>query len=163
MQFQNTSKIENTMIKQPGFTLIELMIAVAIVGILASIAYPSYQESILRSRRADAKAALVGLASAMERHYTANNSYCDAGGDSGENTCGAETNDTGTSSIFTLPPELNNLYTITISAATANSFTVQAAPDGVQSSDKCGTLTLTNTAVKDVSEAESGYTAANCW
>ena len=50
-----------------GFSLIELMIAVAIVGILAGIAYPSYQESVRDSRRADAKGALLGFANSMER------------------------------------------------------------------------------------------------
>ncbi|MBT5967504.1 MAG: prepilin-type N-terminal cleavage/methylation domain-containing protein, partial [Gammaproteobacteria bacterium] len=50
-----------------GFTIIELMITVAIIGILASIAYPSYQESVYKSRRADGKGALLGLANAMER------------------------------------------------------------------------------------------------
>jgi prepilin-type N-terminal cleavage/methylation domain-containing protein len=62
-------------ISKNGFTLIELMIVVAIIGILASIAYPSYQESILKSRRADAKGALLGFANAMERHFTETNSY----------------------------------------------------------------------------------------
>ncbi|MFI3186333.1 MAG: prepilin-type N-terminal cleavage/methylation domain-containing protein, partial [Methylococcaceae bacterium] len=55
---------------QAGFTLIELMVTVAIVGILAAIAYPSYQDSVRKSRRADASGALLGLANAMERHFT---------------------------------------------------------------------------------------------
>ena len=63
------------MLNTKGFTLVELMIAVAIVGILASIAYPSYQDSVRKSRRADAKGALLGFANAMERHFTENNSY----------------------------------------------------------------------------------------
>ncbi|MCP4091353.1 MAG: prepilin-type N-terminal cleavage/methylation domain-containing protein, partial [Gammaproteobacteria bacterium] len=56
--------------KSRGFTLIELMIVVAIVGILAAIAYPSYQEQVRKSRRADANGALLGLANAMQRHAT---------------------------------------------------------------------------------------------
>lgn len=62
-----------------GFTLIELMIVVAIVGIIAAIAYPSYVEYVERARRSDAQGALMGLASAMERHRTANGSYLGAG------------------------------------------------------------------------------------
>jgi len=54
--------------KQTAFTLIELMVTVAIVGILASIAYPSYQDSVRKSRRADVKGVVLGLANAMERH-----------------------------------------------------------------------------------------------
>ena len=58
------------MLNTKGFTLIELMIAVAIVGILAGIAYPSYQDSVRKSRRADAQGALLGFANAMERYFT---------------------------------------------------------------------------------------------
>jgi type IV pilus assembly protein PilE len=50
-----------------GFTLIEVMIVVAIVGILAAVAYPSYQDHVRKSRRAEAQSALMGLAAAMER------------------------------------------------------------------------------------------------
>ena len=58
-----------------GFTLIELMITVAIIGILAAIAYPSYVEHIYRSRRAEAEATLMELAQWMERNYMVNLSY----------------------------------------------------------------------------------------
>lgn len=58
-----------------GFTLIELMIAVAVVGILAAIAYPSYQDSVRKARRADAKSALLDAAQRQERFYTENNQY----------------------------------------------------------------------------------------
>jgi len=55
---------------QKGVTLMELMIVVAIIGIIAAVAYPSYQEFVMKSRRADAQAALVSFAGAMERHFT---------------------------------------------------------------------------------------------
>src|SRR5690606_38472416 len=58
-----------------GFTLIEVMIVVAIIGILAAIAYPSYQDHVRKSRRADAQTALLELAQFMERHYTTNGRY----------------------------------------------------------------------------------------
>jgi len=58
------------MIKQKGFTLIELMIVVAIIGIIAAIAYPSYQDSVMRTQRTDAMTTLSRLAAAQERYYT---------------------------------------------------------------------------------------------
>ena len=61
--------------KNLGFTLIELMIVVAIVGILSAVAYPSYQSHVLKSQRQVAQAALVSLSSTMERYYSENNKY----------------------------------------------------------------------------------------
>ncbi len=154
--------------KQKAFTLIELMIVVTIVGILASIAVPSYQESVSKSRRADAKGALTGFANAMERHFTENSHFCNAGGTGGSNSCGDTdtTNDTGSPSIFSTTSPVNGgtaFYNLTISSASSNSYTLSAAPTGAQSSDKCGTLTLTNTGVKNISGADSGITVADCW
>lgn len=140
--------------KQPGFTLIELMVAVAIIGILASIAYPSYQDSVMKSRRADAKGVLLGLANAMERNFTITNSYLGAAAGSA---------DTGTPGIYTIPAETATYYAITISAALANSYTLSAAPTGNQSTDKCGTLTLSHTGVKGISGAATGVSATDCW
>ncbi|MGB5729381.1 MAG: type IV pilin protein, partial [Thiogranum sp.] len=63
-----------------GFTLIELVIAIAIVGILASIAYPSYVNQMRQTRRADCEAGLMQMASAMERDFSRNNTYRDIRG-----------------------------------------------------------------------------------
>ena len=133
--------------KQKAFTLIELMITVAIIGILAAIALPSYQDSVRKSRRADVKGVLLGLANAMERRFTETNSYLGAA---------VGPANTGTPSIYTIPAETTTYYTVTISAANASSYTLSAAPKGAQTSDTCGTLTLDNTGVK-------GPTTAGCW
>ncbi len=61
--------------RQPGFTLIEIMVVVAIIGILAAIAYPSYQDSIRKSRRAEARAALQHMMEMQERYYSVKNTY----------------------------------------------------------------------------------------
>jgi len=132
---------------QLGFTLIELMVTVAIVGILASIAYPSYQDSVMKSRRADAEGVVLGLANAMERRFTETSSYLDSA---------TGPADTGAPRIYTIPTDTATFYTITISAATASSYTLSAEPIGAQDSDSCGTLTLTHTGVKSP-------TTAGCW
>jgi len=137
--------------KMKGFTLIELMIVVVIVGILAAVAYPSYQDSVRKSRRADAQGVLMGLAGAMERHYTNNNTYKGAG------PSGA---DTGAPAIYAKksPKDgTNTYYELTIKAATANTYSLKADAKGPQLSDKCGFLTLEHTGVKG---HEKG---SNCW
>lgn len=142
--------------KHNGFTLIELMIVIAIVAILASIAYPAYQDQVRKSRRADCEGSLLGLSNALERYYTANNKF------------------TGTS-LGTNPGDIfpaqcpidggTPTYTLSVSAASNSAYTIQAAPvaGGPQDGDKCGTLTLTSTGVKDVIGATTGLTAADCW
>jgi type IV pilus assembly protein PilE len=78
-----------------GFTLIELMITVAIIGILAAIAYPSYQDSVLKGRRAEGRTALLNLLQQQERYYTQTGSYLSFGagasGNSGTNAAGTTT------------------------------------------------------------------------
>lgn len=137
-----------------GFTLIELMVTVAIVGILAGIAYPSYQDSVMKSRRADAKGALLGFANAMERHFTQNNTYLGAGTTGGN---------TGTPTIFSTTSPVGGgtpYYNLTLNVATANTYTLNAAPTGVQANDKCGTLSLTQTGVRGVS---TSVAVTDCW
>lgn len=140
--------------KQQAFTLIELMVTVAIVGILAGIAYPSYQDSVMTSRRADAKGALLGLANAMERHFTETNSYLGAGTTSGN---------TGAPTIFSTTSPVDGgtpYYNLTINAATASSYTLNAAPTGAQANDQCGTLSLTQTGARGISTA---LPVTDCW
>jgi type IV pilus assembly protein PilE len=141
-------------LQQNGFTLIELMVTVAIVGILAGIAYPSYQDSVMKSRRADAKGALLGLANAMERHFTARNTYLGAGTIDGN---------TGSPTIFSATSPVDGgtpYYNLTINAATASAYTLHAAPTGAQANDKCGTLSLTQTGARGISTA---IAVTDCW
>jgi len=148
--------------KQQGFTLVELMVTVAIVGILASIAYPSYQNSVMKSRRADAKSALLELANFMERHATEVGCYMDPGAD---NQCGSG-DDTIPLLPFTTTPRAGKVYyDLVLFPVDAISFTLTANPRAgtSQVNDACGSLTLTNTGVKDIIPIAVGVTAADCW
>lgn len=115
-----------------GFTLIEVMIVVAIIGILAAVAYPSYQDSIRRSARADAQADMMELAQVIERFFTANNRY----------------DQTRAGALYVLPfaqsprsggAKYNFVYA---SAAPGQAYTLTATPAGSQVGDTCGTLTI---------------------
>lgn len=143
--------------KQHGFNLVELLVVVGIIGIIAAIAYPSYLDQIRDSRRADCSGALASLGSSMERFFTVNNTYRGAGAAGG---------DTGAPTIFsaTCPVDGGEAsYNLTIQAATASTYTIQAAPVGRQANDECGTLTLSNTGLKGVTGAAAGVTWQQCW
>ena len=135
-------------VKHSGFTMIEMMIVLAIIGILAAIAYPSYQQQVRDSRRSDCAGELELLSNAMERRFTLNASY--AGGlPAGFNTCPINGG--------------SPMYQFAIPASTATTFTVSAAPIGPQAGERCGTLTLTNTGVKGLNGAAAGLTVQDCW
>ena len=140
--------------RQRGYNLIELMIVVAVIGVIAAIAYPSYTEQVRKSHRAECAGGLTSLGSAMERYFTVNSTYLGAADGGGKPTIFTETCpvDGGTAT-----------YNLTISAATASTYALQAAPTGGQTNDKCGTLTLSNTGLKGISGAEAGLTAQDCW
>jgi type IV pilus assembly protein PilE len=144
---------------QQGFTLIEVMITVVIIGVLAAIVYPSYQSNITQSRRADAKSALLELANFMERLATENGCYMDAGNDG---QCGTGDDNTPTLPFATTPKIGTAYYDLTVTPITATSFTLVATPivGTPQATDACGALTLTNTGIKGVT---SGAAVADCW
>lgn len=147
--------------QQRGFTLIELLIAVALVGILASIAYPSYTDHVRKTRRADAQGALMGLSNAMERFFTQNSTYLGAAGTQAVPLA------TGAPWIFYTQSPIDGgtpYYNLTIQVATATTYTLQATPINAQAQD--GILELDSTGARrwdrdnDTNPNEAGE---NCW
>lgn len=125
--------------RQAGFTLIELMIVVAVVAILAAIALPSYQEYIKRSNRAEARAELLRAEGWLERFNAENNRYADNAANTANSAFGG---------VFTTVPASGTArYTIALSAVTASSYTITATPTGSMNGDACGTYTKTNSGV----------------
>lgn len=141
-----------------GFTLVELMIVVAIIGILAAIAYPSYQDSVRKSRRADAKAALLELGQWLERNYTVTSRYNRAVGDTADQSA---TQMTAKLPFKQSPRDSTKAYDLSVTSVASNSFTITAAPTGNQASDSCGSLTLDHAGARGVSGGS--LTTAECW
>ena len=136
-----------------GFTLVELMLVVAVVAILAAIAYPSYREQILKSHRSDAKQALMNAATLLEQYYQENKGYPAAG----------DMTDVGLADPYVTP---EGYYNIQFSgAATATAYTLKATPVGDQVNDTaCYAFTLTSRGAKSNQDASS--TTINndrCW
>lgn len=127
------------------------MIVVAVIGVLAAIAYPSYADSVRKGKRGQAKGALVELAQRAERHRTVQGSFA--------------------SFWSSVPPtqrrsprEGATAYTLDFALNEAGTgFTLSAVPQGAQTADsRCMTLTLTDTGQKGVTGGATG-TAADCW
>lgn len=135
---------------QRGFTLIELMITVAVVGILAAVAYPSYTQYIVRANRSAAQSFMFAVANKQEQYMLDARSYAS----------------NLTALNMTLPADVAAKYAITSTSdmtTTPPSYLVTATPQGSQLSNdtKCGTLTLNQLGVKTKSGTAS--VVSDCW
>jgi prepilin-type N-terminal cleavage/methylation domain len=143
-----------------GFTLIEVMVVVAIIGLLAAIGYPAYTEQMRKTRRADAAGALAGLAGALERHAIETGGYL-----------GAVRTNVGSSTVTDVPAIFSDKspidgserhYDLKISDATRSTFLIKAVPSGGQAADPCGTLTLNQRGDRGL-EGSQGKSVNDCW
>lgn len=129
-----------------GFTLIELMVVVAIVGILAMIAIPSFMDQVRKSRRAEAMTAIQDAQLKLERWRVDHANYVDTSPSSPSYPALADT--------------AHYDFTITAAASTPNSYSITAAPISPQDRDPCGTLAITNT---NGAIAKTVTGSGTCW
>ena len=135
-----------------GFTLIEVLIVVAIMAILAATAAPGYQRYVERGHRAEARAALMQAAQWMERVATATGVY-------------PATSESSTPLPVVLSSVPGKRYTISLKASTSSTYTLLAIPQGAQLSDSCATLTLNQAGVRGVTVDGAGRAdlISACW
>ncbi len=140
--------------RNSGFTLIELMIVVAIVAILAAVAFPAYQDSVAKSRRAEAAGALIEAAQRLEVYFTQNGRYCAL------TDC-----TTGLAPVFpaAVPSSGTAYYTIQgeEGKVSATAFVIEAVPTGSMANDGCGALRLSSAGATSVTG--SGASSEQCW
>ena len=136
-----------TRLHNRGFTLIEVMIALVVVGLLSALAYPSFQSQVAKGRRTDAKQSLLELSQKMERFYTERGTYIGA-------TLGA----TGLYPVVSS----GGYYSLAITAQTLDGFTVKATPRGVQTGDVCASF-LYNQLGEQMVSTDASLSAVKCW
>lgn len=124
-----------------GFTLIEIMIVIAIIGIVITIGYPSLTEYVKKGRRAEVAGLLSEQAQMLERFYSKSNVYTGAVGLSAG----------------------NDYYTITPTLTDQTFLLTAARKAGSMATDKCGDFTITNTGVRSIVNATAGLTTKDCW
>ena len=141
-----------------GFSLVEIMVAVALVAILAAVAIPSYNSGVIKSKRALGKGELMRVVARQEQYFVDNKGYATdltALGYSGNPYYIDENNDATVAA--------SSIYQIAFaSGASASAFIIQAIPQNSQTSDaECGTLQLSSTGTKSITggSASAGY----CW
>jgi len=147
------NKDNMTIRRSHGFTLIELMIVVAVIGILAAVAYPSYRDQIIKTNRTDGKSALSQAATLQERWFTENNSYTND-----MNKLGGTASQEGHYAISVVIGDINGTACDSSAPTKNNCFELTATPVGAQAADGCANLELDSFGRKTVSGTDN-----RCW
>lgn len=143
--------------RQRGVTLIELIIVMIIVGVLAAVAIPSYRSYVIRSQRADAKDALLALATAQEKFYLQCNTYATLI-DNAPDCVAGELQGADTSK--------NGWYSLAVDAADAINFTVSAVAVAGESQfqdEACRTFRVTDRGIRTAANSGNADNTAECW
>lgn len=148
---------------QHGFTLIELMITIVIGAILLSIVVPSYQSQIRKSRRTEARDALLDLAGREERFYSVNNSYSSAASDLGYGTTATAITNLSIGSAYYTVTVTTTAAAPTATPPTSAGFKIVATTANTQVKDKqCATFTIDQTGAQTSTDSTSAA-STNCW
>lgn len=147
-----------------GFTLVELMIVLAIVAILAAVAYPSYRDSVLKGKRAEARAALAELLQQQERYMTQNNTYLAFSNAAGTTTPASAAT---TFKVFSGDSAVRPSYWLSAVACGGAGMgitnCVQLSATPTQTDAQVGTLTVSSTGIKTCSGTASSSNPKLCW
>ena len=139
-----------------GFSLIELMVVLAIAGVLAAVALPAYQRYVLKSHRTDAKNALLDLATRQERYYSINNTYATSLSSLNYNT-------TAASLDITPATGSTAYYSLSITSASGTAYSATATAIGAQVNDPCGNYTYNSLGVGSNTPPTGVTLPSNCW
>ena len=137
--------------RQAGFSLVELLVVLVIMGVLSALALPGYTRYVQRGNRTEVMAALLEAQHFMERYYSANGQYLSPA-----------------NAVPMLPQRLQGIpsqgtvrYQLSVREATANSYLLQAVPEGSMADDVCGSLTINQTGLRGV--LNSTHSVSECW